>query len=107
VKGYKSSTDELAISIKSKIGLDKLLSEISKKAEDIAGNGDVICITRERHRIHIQMAFEALSRFDLTSDLVLAAEDLRIASRSLSLLTGKIEVEEILGEIFENFCIGK
>ena len=37
----------------------------------------------------------------------LAAEDLRLAIRHLGAIVGKVDVEEILGSIFENFCIGK
>lgn len=101
--------DDLAISIsiKQKLGLDGLITAITAKAELLAGNGETISITRERHRNHITMAVDALERCNIKDDLVLAAEDLRIAARNLSLMTGKIEVEEILGEIFQNFCIGK
>ena len=95
------------ISVKSRIGMDDLINAITAKAEAVAGIGEDIRITRERHRNHITKALAALRQCDIKSDLVLAAEDLRIAARSLSLLTGKIEVEEILGEIFANFCIGK
>ena len=97
----------LYVSIKQKLGLDALISAITVKAESLAGNGETISITRERHRNHITMAVEALERCNIKDDLVLAAEDLRLAARNLSLMTGKIEVEEILGEIFQNFCIGK
>ena len=44
---------------------------------------------------------------DIRGDLVLAAEDVRMATRYLSILVGAIDVEEILGEIFSKFCIGK
>ena len=100
-------TNLLHVSIKQKLNLDALISAITTKAESLVGNGETISITRERHRKHITMAVEALERCDIKDDLVLAAEDLRIAARNLSLMTGKIEVEEILGEIFQNFCIGK
>ena len=36
-----------------------------------------------------------------------AAEDLRLATRHLSMIVGKVDVEEILGSIFNDFCIGK
>ena len=36
-----------------------------------------------------------------------AAEDLRLAVRHLGLIVGKVDVEEILGSIFNDFCIGK
>ena len=105
--GTRDDVLPIFISIKQKIGLDSLISSITAKAESLAGNGEAISITRERHRNHITMAVEALERCNIKDDLVLAAEDLRLAARNLSLMTGKIEVEEILGEIFQNFCIGK
>ena len=36
-----------------------------------------------------------------------AAEDLRLATRYLGMLVGKVDVEEVLGSIFNDFCIGK
>ncbi len=42
-----------------------------------------------------------------TNDLDLAAEDLRFATRHLGIIVGKVDVEEILGSIFNDFCIGK
>jgi tRNA modification GTPase len=95
------------ISLKTGIGIDKLFDTIIEKAENLAGTQNHTMITRERHRSEISMAKLALDGCDLTGDLVLAAEDIRIAARHLSLLTGRIEIEEILGEIFSNFCIGK
>ncbi len=95
------------ISLKKALGMDKLLDAIIEKSENLAGVGNNTMITRERHRSEISLAKLALDGCDLRGDLVLAAEDIRIAARHLSLLTGKIEIEEILGEIFKNFCIGK
>lgn len=42
-----------------------------------------------------------------SDDVVFAAEELRYASDALGRVTGKIDVEEILGKIFASFCIGK
>lgn len=103
-----NNAKQINISLKEKDGLDNLINNIIAAAEEILGNkNSSICITRERHRQHIAQAIEALERCDIQGDLVLAAENLRIGARDLSLMTGKIEVEEILGEIFSNFCIGK
>ena len=44
---------------------------------------------------------------DHNKDLELAAEDLRLATRHLGSIVGKVDVEEILGSIFNDFCIGK
>lgn len=97
----------LKISIKEKTGLDLLMKEIELLASKIAGIEDVPQITRERHRHQLKQALQYLSHFSLKDDIILAAEDIRMAIRALSNITGKITVEEILGEIFSNFCIGK
>ena len=44
---------------------------------------------------------------DQNQDIELAAEDLRMATRHLGSIVGKVDVEEILGSIFKDFCIGK
>ncbi|MFU7502624.1 MAG: tRNA uridine-5-carboxymethylaminomethyl(34) synthesis GTPase MnmE [Candidatus Tisiphia sp.] len=97
----------LKISIKGKIGLDILLKEIENIAHNIAGLTESPHITRQRQRDCIEKALEYLENFNIDNDLVLATEDVRMAIRSLSNVTGKISVEEVLGEIFSNFCIGK
>ncbi|WP_341757923.1 tRNA uridine-5-carboxymethylaminomethyl(34) synthesis GTPase MnmE [Candidatus Tisiphia endosymbiont of Ditula angustiorana] len=97
----------LKISIKEKIGLDILLKEIENIAHNIAGLTESPHITRQRQRACIEKALEYLENFNIENDLVLATEDVRMAIRSLSNVTGKISVEEVLGEIFSNFCIGK
>ena len=44
---------------------------------------------------------------DQKKDIEMAAEDLRLATRHLGSIVGKVDVEEILGSIFKDFCIGK
>ena len=44
---------------------------------------------------------------DQNKDIEMAAEDLRLATRHLGSIIGKVDVEEILGNIFKDFCIGK
>ena len=41
------------------------------------------------------------------NDFDRAAEDLRLATKHLGMIVGKVDVEEILGSIFNDFCIGK
>ncbi|XVN43480.1 MAG: tRNA uridine-5-carboxymethylaminomethyl(34) synthesis GTPase MnmE [Candidatus Rickettsia vulgarisii] len=97
----------LKVSIKKNIGLDKLLGRIEEIANNIAGLTEAPHITRQRQRRYVEKALEYLENFNAEKDLVLATEDVRMTIRSLSNITGKITVEEILGEIFSNFCIGK
>lgn len=97
----------LKISVKNQKGLDNLLDEITKIATNIAKPSEAPQITRARHRAQLEKALEHLSGFSLNDDLVLATEDMRMTMRTISNITGKITVDEILGEIFSNFCIGK
>lgn len=101
------NSDKIYISIKNNIGLDLVIKEIEKKAKQKAGISEAPSITRERHRQQLKKALHALNEININQDLVLAAEDIRITINSLSNLTGQIKVDEILGEIFSNFCIGK
>ncbi len=96
-------------SVKNQIGLDQLLNKITIIAEKIAkpNANQSPQITRARHRVQLENALEYLSNFSVNNDLVLSTEDIRIAMRSISNITGKITIDEILGEIFSNFCIGK
>jgi len=67
-------------------------------------------ITRERHRVKLNDCLKEINKFfqkDQSKDLELAAEDLRMATRHLGSIVGKVDVEEILGSIFKDFCIGK
>jgi tRNA modification GTPase len=102
-----SDLNPIPISLKQKIGLDTIIKALEIKAAMIARPAETPGITRERHRHHLNQALSALNQCNIHRDLVLATEDIRIAIRYLSTLTGKIEVEEILGEIFSKFCIGK
>ena len=65
-------------------------------------------MTRARHRAELAGAVAALERFrSQTGGSELKAEELRPAARHLGRLTGRLDVEEVLGAIFSEFCIGK
>ncbi|MEO1018084.1 MAG: tRNA uridine-5-carboxymethylaminomethyl(34) synthesis GTPase MnmE [Pseudomonadota bacterium] len=100
----------IGISCQTGEGIDQLIKHLAAEVRTLLPSGDAPLITRTRHREAIRLAESALSsaleRRDVQS-LDLAAEDLRIAVRAIGKLTGHIGVEEILGEIFSSFCIGK
>ena len=98
------------ISIKEEKNLDKLINSIKKKLVDEFISSEDIFITRERHRINLEKCVECLKNFDekkSLDDFDKSAEDLRLATRYLGMIVGKVDVEEILGSIFNDFCIGK
>jgi len=81
------------ISIKEEKNINQLIIEIKNKLKNKFINSEQILITRERHR-H-------------SDDFDKAAEDIRLATRHLGMIVGNVDVEEILGSIFNDFCIGK
>ena len=67
-------------------------------------------MTRERHRKALEEVVAALNRAtaqDIADREDIIAEELRLASRALGRLTGRVDVEDILDVIFRDFCIGK
>ncbi|WP_395463270.1 tRNA uridine-5-carboxymethylaminomethyl(34) synthesis GTPase MnmE [Wolbachia endosymbiont of Cantharis cryptica] len=100
--------DFLPISILKGIGTERLISMIKEKVEEKFGyDRDTPVITRQRHRNYMQKAIEHLRRFNIDNPIELISEDLRLAAFELGAVTGVINVEEILDDIFNNFCVGK
>ena len=102
--------DHVLISVKNKLKLDDLILKIKNKLKNKFINSEDTLITRERHRQHLKQCLEYLKNFEKKNeaeDFDKAAEDLRLATRHLGMIVGKVNVEEILGSIFKDFCIGK
>ena len=100
----------ISISLKNEKNLEELILEIKKKLKNKFISSDDILITRERHRQHLEQCVYHLENFEnknKAEDFDKAAEDLRLATRHLGIIVGKVDVEEILGSIFKDFCIGK
>jgi len=98
------------ISLKNEKNIDQLISAIKNKLKNQFINSEDILITRERHRQHLEQCVLHLENFknkNESEDFDKAAEDIRLATRHLGIIVGKVDVEEILGSIFNDFCIGK
>tara|TARA_B100000989_G_scaffold137364_1_gene102052 strand:+ start:2042 stop:3373 length:1332 start_codon:yes stop_codon:yes gene_type:complete len=98
------------ISIKEEKNLDKLINLIKRNLKNKFISSEDIFITRQRHRNNLEKCVESLENFikkKSKDDFDKAAEDLRLATRYLGMIVGKVDVEEILGSIFSDFCIGK
>ena len=105
-----SKFDHVLISLKDNLNIDKLIFKIKNNLKNKFISGKDILITRERHRQHLVQCVEHLKNFlekNDKNDFDKAAEDLRLATRHLGMIVGKVDVEEILGSIFNDFCIGK
>ncbi|TMV83052.1 tRNA uridine-5-carboxymethylaminomethyl(34) synthesis GTPase MnmE, partial [Thioclava sp. BHET1] len=91
-------------------GMDRLIAAITAALEPRAQGAGTL--TRERHRLAVLRAIGAMesARVEVLNGAEraeLAAEDLRTAIRALDSLVGRVDVEDLLGEIFASFCIGK
>jgi tRNA modification GTPase len=98
------------ISIKKNLNINKLISRIKNKLKNKFFVNEDILITRVRHRQHLEKCLVNLNNFIKKKDINdfdKSAEDLRIATRHLGAIVGKVDVEEILDSIFNDFCIGK
>jgi len=102
--------EHVLISIKKDSNLNKLILKIKRKLKHkFIMTGDIL-ITRERHRQNLINCVQHLEKFQKKKsvmDFDKAAEDLRLATRHLGMIVGKVDVEELLSSIFNDFCIGK
>ena len=102
--------EHVLISVKNNLNLEDLIFKIKNKLKNKFITSEDILITRERHRQHLEQTLMHLNNFEeknQVEDFDKAAEDLRLATRHLGMIVGKVDVEEILGSIFKDFCIGK
>jgi tRNA modification GTPase len=109
VAGPVPGFESFALSTSTGEGLDALLGWISVRlARDLSG-ADFPAVTRERHRRRLVEALAAVEagRVALEVSPEMAGDDLRRAAEALARVTGAIGVEDILGEVFSTFCIGK
>ena len=121
-KGIKSTLSEnaseltdvtpiIAISAKTGAGISILRSVLAASQRDLLADSDTTLVTNQRHVQALSDARTSLLRvqeglaFGLPTDL--AAQDIREAIYHLGSIVGEISTDEVLGNIFRNFCIGK
>ncbi len=103
----KAEPIEVRVSAKTGAGLEELKRVLLREA-GWRGGGESVFLARERHlrslvlaRSHLEAAASRLPQWELF------AEELRLAQAALSEITGEFTADDLLGEIFSRFCIGK
>lgn len=104
---FAAPAGALAVSAKTGTGLDAMRARILKEA-GWSGGGESVFLARERHLRALSKAREHLAAAATqTQRWELFAEELRLAQESLAVITGGFTADDLLGEIFARFCIGK
>ncbi len=105
----ESTADLLAVSAVTGEGLDRLVAEIARRASEAVGTRTDPVLTRVRHRQSLEAAREEIQAFlKGGSDAIeLRAEDVRRAAHAIGRITGRVDVEDVLDQVFSRFCIGK
>lgn len=108
----KENTVEVYLSAKTGVGVELLREQILHAAGWHTGQGgEGLFMARQRHlealedaRLHLNAAWKQAQD---ESEWVLLAEELRLAQDALASITGRFTADDLLGEIFSHFCIGK
>jgi tRNA modification GTPase len=100
---------EIAVSARTGEGLDRLRQRLSDLVTQRTATTDSAVMVRARHQHAVSDSIRFLNEALLKPDdaLELMAEDVRKAAQSLATITGRVGVEDFLGAIFREFCIGK
>lgn len=106
-KNIFKDAEILEISLKDKINLDKFLDILKNKLESIVSPNINTTITNERYRKELENALEYLEFFNFDLHIEINTENIRISADCIGRITGKINSDEILDNIFSKFCIGK
>ena len=109
-QSHEFEADTILVSVKDNKNIDIFIKKLKEKLSKKYTSNSNTLITRERHRVKLNDCLKEIDKFlikDQNADIELAAEDLRMATRHLGSIVGKVDVEEILGSIFKDFCIGK
>jgi tRNA modification GTPase len=96
---------DLAMSARSGLGMDVFRAMLLDQARQVVPAEDQLAVNR-RQRHWLTMAVQSLSD-DGETDLLLLAERCRLARQSFDTLTGRSGIEDMLGALFGQFCIGK
>jgi tRNA modification GTPase len=103
-----SDVGVISVSIEKNEGLGRIEEWIEADVRDRLGRRELPALSRARHRRNVERARQALMRAaECLARPELAGEDLRTAIHALESLTGRVDIEDVLGEVFSRFCVGK
>jgi tRNA modification GTPase len=100
--------ESISVSAKTGAGIDYLIDALAREASTLAGEPALVTRERQRHALT-----EAERRLAGALEVAgagreeLFAEEVRLAARALGRVTGAVDIEDVLDEIFRNFCVGK
>ena len=110
-KGVAGNTPIIPISARTGAGISELRAHLASTQRNLLGDSDTTLVTNQRHVQALNDARASLLRVreglaaGLPTDL--AAQDIREAIYHIGSIVGEISTDEVLGNIFANFCIGK
>jgi tRNA modification GTPase len=103
---FRPPAGALAVSARTGTGLDELRRAIVQAAGWL-GTGETVFLARERHLRALETARSKVEAASSATQWEFLAEELRLAQASLADITGEVTADDLLGEIFARFCIGK
>ncbi len=108
---YKAGWEDLAISALTGEGMDELVRTLTELVHNLMGQGgEGAVLTRARHREAVAEALESVDRALAvlhSAGTELVVEEVRIAMRAIARVTGHVGIDDILDQLFSQFCIGK
>ena len=97
----------LHVSAATGAGFGALEAWLADWARNAVRPGDPVLVTRLRHRAALEAGLTEIERAATETETVLRAEALRLAARALARITGRVDADQLLDDIFGRFCIGK
>ena len=95
------------ISAEKQDGVDIMLKRLSSIIASLYSPSSEPMITQVRHRVYLEECLKCLRDFSTNKPMEICGEDVRLAANAIGKITGKIDFEEVLDNIFSSFCIGK
>jgi tRNA modification GTPase len=95
------------MSVKADDGIAILMDKLHRLLDHAAYRQEAPVLTRTRHRLALEECAQHLEHSLHAPLPELKAEDMRMATRALGRITGRVDVEDLLDLIFRDFCIGK